>query len=374
MRKLYQMDKIVSKTPLRISFVGGGTDLPGFYQTYGGAVISTAIDKYVTVTVWARRDNKICVSSPVGKSRFIGEGVQMASSVDQIDHPIVRESMRKTCPDSSRILVPIHRDSAKRNERNVGVGINIDIVSDVAPGSGLGGSSALTVGLLNAFRAYHTEQSDKSRPGQVRETDINPRYTTNPLYRWTLAREACEIEINRLGQPIGTQDQYIAAYGGFRRFTFESEGDVGIDSIKPPDGLKRVLMLFDTGISHEANRILAEQSRVASPQTLLKMKGQCGQLYSLLQSGDVTGIGYLLHEAWKLKKSLAPSIYPDRLDTIYRLALDVGALGGKVLGAGGGGHLLLLAPLKTQKAVVKVLEGLAIRVPFKFEPKGSRLI
>ena len=365
----------MSKTPLRISFVGGGTDLPSFYQKHGGAVISTAIDKYVTVTMSPRRDNKICVSSPVGKSRFIGDGVQLASSVDQIDHPIVRESMRKT---------------------GVGLGINIEIVSDVAPGSGLGGSSALTVGLLNALRAYYTEQSDKSpmhsglrqapdesglrsesrqaRLGQVRETDINPRYTTNPIYSWTLAREACEIEINRLGQPIGKQDQYIAAYGGFRRFTFESEGDVGVESIKPPKGLARVLMLFDTGIAHEANKILAEQSRVASPHTLLKMKGQCGQLYSLLRSGDVTGIGHLLHEAWKLKKSLAPSICPDRLDTLYRLALDAGALGGKVLGAGGGGHFLVMAPLKAQKAVAKALDGLATRVPFKFEPKGSRLV
>lgn len=351
--RLYHMDKIVSKTPLRISFVGGGTDLPSFYQKYGGAVISTAIDKYVTVTASPRRDNKICVSSPVGKSRFIGEGIQTATSVDQINHPIVRESMRKT---------------------GVGLGTHIEIVSDVAPGSGLGGSSALTVGLLNALRAYYTEQSDKSRPGQVRETDINPWFTTNPLYRWTLAREACEIEINRLGQPIGKQDQYIAAYGGFRRFTFESEGDVRIESIKPPDGLKRVLMLFDTDISHEANKILAEQTRVASPHTLLKMKGQCGQLYSLLRRGDVTGIGYLLHEAWKLKKSLAPSICPDRLDTLYRLALDAGALGGKVLGAGGGGHFLVMAPLKAQKAVVKALDGLATRVPFKFEPKGSRLV
>ena len=354
------MDKIVSKTPLRISFVGGGTDLPSFYQTYGGAVISTAIDKYVTVTVSPRRDNKICVSSPVGKSRFIGDGVQLVSSVDQIDHPIVRESMCKT-----GVFVP----------RPGGLGINIEIVSDVAPGSGLGGSSALTVGLLNAFRAYYTEQqSDKSGPGQVRETDINPRYTTNPIYTWTLAREACEIEINRLGQPIGKQDQYIAAYGGFRRFTFESEGDVGVESIKPPKGLARVLMLFDTGISHEANKILAEQSRVASPHTLLKMKGQCGQLYSLLRSGDVTGIGHLLHEAWKLKKSLAPSICPDRLDTLYRLALDAGALGGKVLGAGGGGHFLVMAPLKAQKAVAKALDGLATRVPFKFESQGSRLV
>ena len=336
--QLYYINKIVSKTPLRISFVGGGTDLPSFYQKYGGAVISTAIDKYVTVTVEPRRDSKIGVSSP--------EGVQTVSAVDEISHPIVRESMCKT---------------------GVGLGIHIDITSDVAPGSGLGGSSALTVGLLNALRAYYTAQ-------QEIQIDIHPRFTTNPLYRWTLAREACEIEINRLGHPIGKQDQYIAAYGGFRRFTFESKGDIGIESITPPDGLERVLMLFDTGIPHEANQILSEQNRVASPKTLLKMKRQCSQLYSLLRIGDIPAIGYLLHEAWKLKKSLAPSICPDRLDTLYRLALDAGALGGKVLGAGGGGHFLFMAPLKAQKAVVKALDGLATRVAFQFEPKGSRLV
>ena len=350
------MKKIISKTPLRISFVGGGTDLPSFYQKYGGAVISTAIDKYVTVTLSPRRDTKICVSSPVGKSQSIEEDVQTVTSVDQIDHPIVRESMHKSrIGDSDNIGT------------GVGLGINIDIASDVAPGSGLGGSSALTVGLLNAFRAYYTEQ-------QEIEPDINPRFTTNPIYTWTLAREACEIEINRLDQPIGKQDQYIAAYGGFRRFTFESEGDVRIESIKPPDGLERALILFDTGISHEASKILAEQNRVASPHTLLKMKSQCGQLYSLLRMGDIEAIGHLLHEAWKLKKSLAPSICPDRLDTIYRIALDAGALGGKVLGAGGGGHFLLLAPLKAQKAIVKALDGLATRVPFKFEPRGSHFV
>ena len=255
----------------------------------------------------------------------------------------------------------------------MGLGINIDIASDVAPGSGLGSSSALTVGLLNALRVYYAEQS-VPRPGQEIEPDINPRYTTNPLYTWTLAREACEIVINRLGYPIGKQDPYIAAYGGFRRFTFESKGDVGIDSIKPPDRLERVLMLFDTGIVHEANKILAEQNRVASPQILLKMERQGGQLYSLLRSGDIDAIGHLLHEAWKLKKLLAPLICPDWFDAIYRIALDAGALGGKALGAGGGGHFLLLVPLKAQKAVVKVLDGLATRVPFKFEPKGSRLV
>ena len=247
------------------------------------------------------------------------------------------------------------------------MGINIAIASDVAPCSGLGGSSALTVGLLNALRAYYTAQ-------QGIEPDINPWYTTNPLYSWTLAREACEIEINRLGQPIGKQNHYIAAYGGFRRFTFESEGDVGIDAIKPPDELERVLMLFDTGTSHKASKRLTEQNQGTSPQALLEMKNQCGQLYSLLHIGDLDAIGHLLHEAWKLKKSLAPSICPDRLDTIYRIALDAGALSGKGLGAGGGGHLLLLAPLKAQKAIVKALDGLATRVPFKFEPKGSRFV
>ena len=344
---------------MRISFVGDGTDRPSFYQKYGGAVISTAIDKYVTVTISPRQDTKICVSSPVrsetrvGKSQSIGEGIQTVSAVDELSHPIVRESMHKT---------------------DVGLGIHIDIASDVAPGSGLGGSSALLVGLLNGFRAYYTAQSDKSTPGQVRETDINPWFTTNPLYTWTLARQACEIVINRLGHPIGKQDSYIAAYGGFRRFTYESKGEVGIESITPPDGLERVLMLFDTGIPHEANQILSEQNQVASPKTLLKMKRQCGQLYSLLRIGDIDAIGYLLHQAWKLKKSLAPSICSDRLDTLYRLALDAGALGGKGLGIGGGGHFLLLAPLKAQKAVVKALDGLARHVPFQFESKGSRFV
>ena len=354
------MDKIVSKTPLRISFVGGGTDRPSFYQKHGGAVIITAIDKYVTVTISPRRDTKICVSLPACPDG-IGEGVQLvnpelsgtASSVDEIDHPIVREAMRRM---------------------RVGSGINIDIASDVAPGSGLGDSSALTVGLLNALRAYYTEQQAVSRLGEI-EIDSHPRFTTNPIYTWTLAREACEIEINRLGQPIGKQDQYSAAYGGFRRFTFESKGNVGMELIKPPDGLERVLMLFDIPMAeHEANKILLAQNQGGSPQILLKMKRQCRQLYSLLRTGDVTAIGCLLHEAWKLKKSLTPSIYSDRLDTIYRLALDAGALGGKGLGAGGGGHFLLLAPLKTQKAIVKALDGLATHVPVKFEPKGSRLV
>lgn len=355
------MDKIVSKTPLRISFVGGGTDRPSFYQKHGGAVISTAIDKYVTVTISPRRNTKICVSSP--------EGIQTASSVDEIDHPIVCETMHK-----SRIRDSDSMGTGVSVPRPGGSGINIDIASDVAPGSGLGDSSALTVGLLNALRAYYTEQQAVPRLKEI-EIDSHPRFTTNPIYTWTLAREACEIEINRLGQHIGKQDQYIAAYGGFRRFTFESKGNVGMELIKPPDGLERVLMLFDIPMAgHETNKILSAQNQVGSPQTLLKMKRQCRQLYSLLCTGDVTAIGCLLHEAWKLKKSLTPSICSDRLDTIYRLALNAGALGGKGLGAGGGGHFLVLAPLKTQKTIVKALDGLATHVPFKFEPKGSRLV
>ena len=352
------MAKIVTKTPLRISFVGGGTDLPDFYQKYGGCVISTAIDKYIMVTVSPRTDPKICVSTP--------EGMQTVNCIDQIRHPLVREALRKT-----GVSVP---SVPMESGRLGGTGITIEIASDVAAGSGLGGSSAVTVGLLHALRAYYTEQQvEDSRNGDA-VVDIHPKYTTNPIYTWTLARQACEIEINSLGNPIGKQDQYIAAYGGFRRFDFHRNGDVGIESIEPPADLERVLMLFDTGIQREAKTILSEQQRDAAPATLLKMKRQVKDFADTLMTGDSRNVGILLHEAWKLKRSLTPCISTDRLDTIYRLALDAGAVGGKVLGAGGGGHFLFVVPLPCQASVIKSLDGLARHVPFRFEPKGTRLI
>ena len=305
---------IVSKTPLRISFVGGGTDLPSFYEKHGGAVISTAIDKYVTV--------KVQENGKTGKR--------------ENENPIVQECLRYADVD----------------------GVSIEIESDVPPGSGLGGSSALTVGLLNALHRFKNRDMDG---------DWKP-------YPETIAQQACEIEIDRLGSPIGKQDQYSAAYGGFRRFRFEPNGEVRIESLKPPNGLDNFLLLFDTCIRRNANDILTEQQKTMSEKTLMEMKQQVNQMYALLQIGDVVEIGYLLHQAWEKKKSLSERITNKQIDETYRLALGAGAIGGKVLGAGNGGHILFAVPFSSQRHVIDALDGLAKLVPFQFEKQGSCLV
>lgn len=316
---------------MRISFVGGGTDIPWFYEKHGGAVISTAIDKYVTVEVETGSDDAIYINE-CGLRQY-------TRSLDAIENPYIREAMRLTGVDS---------------------GVSITIKSDVEPGKGLGGSSALTVGLVHSLTMYRREV-DTPELG-----DIPKEY---------VARKACEIEINRLGNPIGKQDQYIAAYGGFRRFDFERDGHVQTELIRPPRGLEESLMLFNTCMQRESNKILAEQARTADTETLLKMKLQVSLMYAKLQVGDVRGIGKLLHEAWKLKRSLALSITNDRLNKIYRLAIDVGAIGGKVLGAGGGGYVLFVVPsVERQIQVSNALKGLGTQVPFRFEAKGAQII
>ena len=256
--------------------------------------------------------------------------------LSQIENPIVRESLR---------FLNIHSS------------VNIDIQSDVPVGSGLGGSSALTVGLL---RALH-EHKDRYVGGGV---VVHPE---------AVAQQACVVELNRVQSPIGKQDQYIAAYGGFRRFRFERNGRVDIETIQPPRGLEESLMLFDTGIRRDANKVLSDQSHTADPKTLSQMKRQVGKLYSLLQTRDIQRIGFLLHDAWALKKSLSLSISNVALDTIYDRAIKAGAFGGKVLGAGAGGHMLFCVPSAEQKRVIKAIDGLATHVPFRFEHRGTQI-
>ena len=331
------MTKIISKTPLRISFVGGGTDISDFYRKYGGAVISTAIDKYITVEVSRRDDNQIIVKTP--------DNWQEVNWIDEIRHPLIRESMRKT---------------------GVQLGVSIKVKSDIpARGTGLGSSSALTVGLLNALYTYQRKRYDLAV--------YYEKYGKFPLTE-RLAYWACEIEIDRLGNPIGKQDQYIAAYGGFRQFTFEPNDDVSVEAIEPPSDLEKHLMLFYTGIQRQAGAILNEQKQTANPETLLKMKAQVQELSEIFMKGGHTAkIGAILHEAWKLKRSLTDCISTDQLDATYRLALDAGALGGKLLGAGGGGYFLFYVPVEKQAAVIAALDGLCSHTPFRFEPRGSRL-
>ena len=294
---------IISRTPIRISFVGGGTDIANFYRGCGGEVISTTIDKYISVCILKGRNSQIVINTP--------DHHETVSNPDQIQPPLIREAVRKS-----------------RYNR---AGISITVTSDVpSRGCGLGSSSALTVGLLNALYTYQ---------GIEISTE-------------TLAQQACEIEIERLSQPIGKQDQYIAAYGGLRRIQFNRDESVRAQAIPvTPETIARLeenFTLFYTGIQRRAETILNEQKRSASSQTLLQMRELVPAFYDVLVKGNhgdcLDAVGHLLHRGWQLKRSLCDSISNHKLDTIYEHAIAAGALGGKILGAGGGRLLSVLRP------------------------------
>ena len=324
---------IISRTPIRISFVGGGTDISNFYRQYGGEVISTAIDKYISVCITREQNSQIAINT--------SDHPETVSAPDHIRHPLIREAVRKT---------------------GVTGGVSITVGSDVpSHGCGLGSSSALTVGLLNALYAYR---------GIEMSTEA-------------LAHQACEIEIERLKQPIGKQDQYIAAYGGLRWIQFNRDESVHTQAIPvTPETVARLednFTLFYTGIQRRAETILHEQKRSASPQTLLQMRELVPAFYNVLVKGNHAGclyeVGHLLHRGWGLKRSLCDSISNPMLDRIYECAVVAGALGGKILGAGGGGYFLFYVPKEKQGAVTAALSDLGLsRLGFRFEPKGSQVI
>ncbi len=334
---------IISRTPIRISFVGGGTDIANFYRQYGGAVISTAIDKYISVCITKQTNSQITINTP--------DHHETVSDPNHIQHSLIREAVRKT---------------------GVTAGISITVTSDVpSRGCGLGSSSALTVGLLNALHGYQgIEMSEE-----------------------TLAQQACEIEIDHLNQPIGKQDQYIAAYGGLKRIRFNEDESVHTQSIPvTPETIARLeerFTLFYTGIQRRAETILHKQKRSASPQTLMQMRELVPAFHDILVEGDHKGcpykndshkdclceVGYLLDRAWQLKRSLCDSISNPTLDTIYERAVAAGALGGKILGAGGGGYFLFYVPAEKQGVVTTTLSDLGLlQLPFYFEPRGSQII
>ncbi len=321
---------VITRTPIRISLVGGSTDIPNFYRQYGGEVISTAIDKYILVRITRQFNSQIAINTPHHR--------ETVDAPDRIQHPLIREAMRKT---------------------GVTGGVTITVTSDIpSRGCGLGSSSALTVGLLNALYAYQG-------------IEMPPE---------TLARQACEIEIDHLGQPIGKQDQYIAAYGGFKRIQFNKDESVHTQHIpvtlETIAHLEQHFTLFYTGIQRRAETILHEQKRSANPQTLLQIKTLVPEFYNvLLNPFPLSEVGHLLHRAWGLKRSLCDRISSHQLDAIYEHAVAAGALGGKILGAGGGGYFLFYVPTETQLAVTAALSDLGLsRLAFCFEPKGSQVI
>jgi D-glycero-alpha-D-manno-heptose-7-phosphate kinase len=318
---------IVVQTPLRISFLGGGTDFEDFYLNHGGAVLSTAIDKYVFVIVKERFDDMIYVN--YSKKEIV-------DSFDKLEHELVREAMRIT---------------------EVTKGVEITTLADVpAHGTGLGSSSSLTVGLLQALYAYR---------GELKTAE-------------TLAREACRIEIDTLGKPIGRQDQYIAAYGNMRFITFNNSG-IELQKIElPPEDKRRLsenLLLFYTGLATNSTEVLTEQKANIDDhrETLSQMRGFAFEAKDVILAGAFDELGKLLDRSWKLKKQLASKISNAKIDEMYEAARRAGAIGGKIAGSGGGGFLLLYCPKERQDEVRRALKGLT-ELPFHFEPDGSKVI
>lgn len=322
---------IISKTPLRMSFVGGGSDIPAFYEEEGGAVLSTAIDKYIYITVNKRFDDTCRIS--YSRTEEVG-------SVDEVQHPLARECLRLAgCKG----------------------GVEVTSIADIpARGTGLGSSSSFVVGMLRALYAFAG------------------RYVSANV----LAEQACAIEIERCGEPIGKQDQYAAAFGGLNVIRFHPDGSVDVEPVVcPPQvvaDLQSQLLTFYTGGSRSASALLAEQSRNIQSdrtkrETLRRMVALVGDSRRALQAGDLRGFGEILHENWVLKATLAREISNPHIDGWYQRARIEGAFGGKLLGAGGEGFLLIQAPVERHDAIVAALSDLR-HVPMAFERGGSQII
>jgi D-glycero-alpha-D-manno-heptose-7-phosphate kinase len=319
---------IIVQTPLRISFFGGGTDFPTFFMEEGGCVLSSAIDKYIFVTVKERFDKKL----RIGYTQ-----TEMVDSVDQIQHELIREALNVT---------------------GIRQSIEVTTMADIpSEGSGLGSSSTVTVGTLNALYAYSGEIVSAER----------------------LAKEACDIEIGKLKKPIGIQDQYIAAYGNLRFFEFLPDGQVKVEKLNIDDDFRRALndcfLLFFTGVSRRADTILEEQKNNIKDRmsVLREIKQMAYEARQDLEDGNFDAFGSLMHQAWESKKRLAGQISNGALNDIYESARRAGAMGGKIAGAGGGGFILLYAPYEKHQAVRRALCGLQ-ELPFRLEPDGTKTI
>lgn len=324
---------IISKTPLRMSFFGGGTDFHTYYENskFGyGSVISTALNMYVYITVNSRFDDKI---------RVVYYGNELVDSVDEVKHDIIRNALK---------IAGI--------ERGIEIVYSADIPLSSA-GVGLSSSSALAVGVMNALHAYKGER-------------VSPEQ---------LAREACHIEIDCIGQRIGIQDQFAVAYGGFRRYRFYADGNVSAEPLvcqrEHLNALKQNLMLFYTGKGRDSRKILNEQSETISEKMvrLDNLVEAVDRNYQNLCDGKIDEWGVELDRAWTIKKTFAGGVSTPEIDKMYADAKAAGALGGKILGAGGGGFMLLYVPGGQQAMVREALKGYK-EVSFDFEPAGSQII
>ena len=327
----YDSGVIVTRTPLRVSFAGGGTDLPQFYETDDGAVFSTAIDKYVYVTV--KRHSELFLE-PV---RINYSRTEQVNEISEIENDIARECLRFL-----EIEPPIY----------------VSTVADVPASTGLGGSSAFAVGLLHALHSFRGERVSAAQ----------------------LAEEATYIEIDVLRQPIGKQDQYAAAFGGLNLFCFNRDGVIVHPqhiSRRKLDTIFDSVMMFWTGMQRDASKVLEDQiqNTASKHDCLVQMRAHARQLESMMSNGgiDASEFGSVLHESWSMKRRLSNRISTGEIDEWYDLAREAGAEGGKLCGAGGGGFLLLIVKSENKPAVRRALAGL-MEMKIRPEVHGSRVM
>lgn len=314
-----------------MSFAGGGSDLPEFYREYGGAVVSTSIKRYIYVTVNRKFDNGI---------RVAYSKTEEVDSVSQIEHRLVRAALK---------------------ELGIAGGLEITTVADIpSRGTGLGSSSSFTVALLHALHAHRGRHASRNR----------------------LAEESCRLEIGVCQEPIGKQDQYAAAFGGFNLIEFKHDNTVVVSPIvcnhKTTKQLRDNLLLLYTGITRSASDILREQTKSVRSDsrtraTLQRMVQLSYYLRDEMQLNNLDAFGEILHENWELKKTLSEGISTSAIDTWYAIARRNGAIGGKILGAGAGGFLLLYAPADRHEGICRALPTLR-RVKADFDRDGSQII
>lgn len=319
---------IITKTPFRVSFCGGGSDISDFYKEYGGCVLSTTINRYMYITLHPYFDEK--------KTALKYSKNEIVDNVKDIEHSIFRT-----------VLL----------DKKIS-GVEISSTADVPSGTGLGSSSSFTVGLLHTLYCYIGKYVSKEE----------------------LAEEACNVEICKLGNPIGKQDQYAASYGGLNFISFRKDESVSVNPIITKtdtlNNLQDNLIMFYTGLKHDANQILREQKKNISKESminnLLKMCELTKSMKRSLENNDLSDFGDILNESWIRKKELSGSITNNIIDDIYSAAIENGAVGGKLLGAGGGGFFLFYCPKDKQKKLKEVLK--LKQLDFKFEHDGSSVI
>ena len=320
---------IITKTPFRVSFCGGGSDIPDFYREHGGCVLSTTINRYMYLTIHPYFDEQ--------RTALKYSQNEIVDKLGDIKHSIFHCVL---------------------NEKNIS-GVEISSTADVPSGTGLGSSSSFTVGLLHTLACYQGKYCSKAK----------------------LAEEACKVEIEKLGAPIGKQDQYAAAFGGLNFITFHKDDTVSVEPIiTSGETLRQLqdnLVMFYTGITHDANKILSEQKQNiatenAKTSNLIRMCELARDMKVCLEQNELSDFGAILNESWMKKRELAGSISNPIIDELYNIAIHNGATGGKLLGAGGGGFLLFYCP-KEKQALLREKLGLK-PFPFHFEHDGSSVV